>query len=124
MADYHLMGNAHIHLVRNRVTMIKGAINTMNITESESHSSPLFTCPMIPHDQQAFVDELLQEILFPSSTEKFVKIETRSRCKPHQIVYLKQFIFTPNHVFIPGNYPVEELPDSAFEMGLVGVIIS
>ncbi len=124
MADYHLMGNAHIHLVRNRVTMIKGAINTMNITESESHSSPLFTCPMIPQEEQAFMDELLQEIIFPSSTEKFVKIETRSRCEPHQIVYLKQFVFTPNHVFIPGNYPVEELPDSAFEMGLVGSIIS
>jgi hypothetical protein len=34
---------------------------------------------------------------------------------------LQQFVFTPNHVFTPGNYPVEELPDSAFEMGLVGV---
>jgi hypothetical protein len=124
MADYPLMGNAHIHLVRNRVTMIKGSINTMDITESESYSSPLFSCPMIPDDQQAFVDQLLQEIIFPSSTEKFVKIETRSRCNPHQIVYLKQFVFTPNHVFIPGNYPVEELPDSAFEMGLVGSIIS
>jgi hypothetical protein len=106
------------------MTMIKGSINTMDLTESESHSSPLFCCQMIPDDQQAFVDELLQQIIFPSPTDKLVKLETRSRCEPNQIVFLTQFVFTPNHVFTPGNYPVEELPDSAFEMGLVGVIIT
>ncbi|NJL48871.1 MAG: hypothetical protein HC929_17135 [Leptolyngbyaceae cyanobacterium SM2_5_2] len=36
-----------------------------------------------------------------------------------EIVELRQMCFTPGGVFEPGYYRVEELPDEAFNMGLV-----
>lgn len=38
---------------------------------------------------------------------------------PGEIVQLKQMCLTPGKVFQPGKYIVGELPDIAFEMGLV-----
>ncbi|HAX76413.1 MAG TPA: hypothetical protein DCY88_11370 [Cyanobacteria bacterium UBA11372] len=38
---------------------------------------------------------------------------------PGEIVGLKQMCLTPGKVFQPGKYIVGELPDIAFEMGLV-----
>ncbi len=38
---------------------------------------------------------------------------------PTEIVELKQICLTPSRVFQPGKYTVEDLPDIAFEMGLV-----
>lgn len=38
---------------------------------------------------------------------------------PQEEVYLKQICFTPGQVFNPGKYFAWELPDVAFEMGLV-----
>lgn len=38
---------------------------------------------------------------------------------PGQEVVLKQYCFTPGRVFEPGKYIVGDLPDVAFEMGLV-----
>jgi hypothetical protein len=38
---------------------------------------------------------------------------------PTQEVVLKQYCFTPRRVFEPGKYIVGDLPDIAFEMGLV-----
>ena len=32
---------------------------------------------------------------------------------------LKQVCFTPSRVFQPGQYTVKDLPDIAFEMGLI-----
>ncbi|MGB3534735.1 MAG: hypothetical protein WBA13_14620 [Microcoleaceae cyanobacterium] len=43
----------------------------------------------------------------------------RGMFAPKEIVELKQVCFTPSRVFQPGQYTVEELPDIAFEMGLV-----
>jgi hypothetical protein len=43
----------------------------------------------------------------------------RGMFAPTEIVELKQICFTPSRVFQPGNYTAEELPDIAFEMGLV-----
>lgn len=36
-----------------------------------------------------------------------------------EIVELRQVCFTPGRLFEPGKYLVGELPDTAFEMGLV-----
>lgn len=36
-----------------------------------------------------------------------------------QVVELKQMCFTPGRLFQPGKYLAGELPDTAFEMGLV-----
>jgi hypothetical protein len=36
-----------------------------------------------------------------------------------EIVELRQLCFTPGRVFEPGKYLAGELPDTAFEMGLV-----
>jgi hypothetical protein len=36
-----------------------------------------------------------------------------------EVVELRQLCFTPGRVFEPGTYLAGELPDSAFEMGLV-----
>ncbi len=36
-----------------------------------------------------------------------------------EIVQLRQLCFTPGRVFQPGKYLAGELPDTAFEMGLV-----
>jgi hypothetical protein len=36
-----------------------------------------------------------------------------------EIVELRQTCFTPGRMFEPGYYRVEELPDVAFDMGLV-----
>ncbi len=38
---------------------------------------------------------------------------------PSEIVQLRQFCFTPGRVFTPGKYIAGELPNVAFEMGLV-----
>jgi len=38
---------------------------------------------------------------------------------PGEVVELRQMCFTPGKVFEPGKYIVGELPDIAFEMGLV-----
>jgi hypothetical protein len=38
---------------------------------------------------------------------------------PGETVQLRQLCFTPGKVFQPGHYLVGELPDVAFEMGLV-----
>ncbi|MEM6425978.1 MAG: hypothetical protein AAGF66_05350 [Cyanobacteria bacterium P01_H01_bin.119] len=36
-----------------------------------------------------------------------------------EVVELRQLCFTPGKVFEPGKYLAGELPDTAFEMGLV-----
>ncbi|WP_445173495.1 hypothetical protein [Microcoleus sp.] len=38
---------------------------------------------------------------------------------PGEVVRLKQPCFTPGRLFEPGKYNADELPDIAFEMGLV-----
>ncbi|MGQ4649685.1 hypothetical protein [Lyngbya aestuarii] len=43
----------------------------------------------------------------------------RGMFAPGKIVQLRQVCFTPGRVFQPGRYLVGELPDIAFEMGLV-----
>lgn len=43
----------------------------------------------------------------------------RGMFAPSEIVQLKQYCFTSVRAFAPGNYPAGELPDTAFEMGLV-----
>lgn len=43
---------------------------------------------------------------------------------PTEIIELKQICFTPSRVFQPGKYKAEELPDIAFEMGLVQKVSS
>lgn len=37
----------------------------------------------------------------------------------NEVVELRQVCFTPGRVFNPGHYVAGELPDIAFEMGLV-----
>jgi hypothetical protein len=43
----------------------------------------------------------------------------RGMFAPGELVELRQMCFTPGRVFQPGKYIVGELPDVAFEMGLV-----
>ena len=43
----------------------------------------------------------------------------RGMFAPGEVVALRQICFTPGKVFQPGKYIVGELPDVAFEMGLV-----
>lgn len=43
----------------------------------------------------------------------------RGMFAPSEVVKLKQYCFTFERVFAPGNYTAEELPDTAFEMGMV-----
>lgn len=43
----------------------------------------------------------------------------RGMFTPGEVVQLRQMCFTPGRVFEPGKYIVGELPDIAFEMGLV-----
>ncbi|MEZ2238157.1 hypothetical protein [Microcoleus sp.] len=43
----------------------------------------------------------------------------RGMFAPGEIVQLKQPCFTPGRLFEPGKYQVSELPDVAFDMGLV-----
>lgn len=43
----------------------------------------------------------------------------RGMFAPGEVVELRQMCFTPGKVFQPGKYIVGELPDIAFEMGLV-----
>ena len=38
---------------------------------------------------------------------------------PGEVVRLKQPCFTPGRLFEPGKYNADELPDIAFDMGLV-----
>ena len=44
---------------------------------------------------------------------------SRSMFLNTEIVELRQSCFTPGRVFEPGKYIAGELPDTAFEMGLV-----
>lgn len=43
----------------------------------------------------------------------------RGMFDPSEVVELRQICFTPGKVFSPGKYIAGELPDVAFEMGLV-----
>lgn len=43
----------------------------------------------------------------------------RGMFAPGEVVKLRQMCFTPGKVFQPGKYIVGELPDIAFDMGLV-----
>lgn len=43
----------------------------------------------------------------------------RGMFTPSELVELRQMCFTPGRVFQPGKYIAGELPDVAFEMGLV-----
>jgi len=43
----------------------------------------------------------------------------RGMFSPGELVQLKQPCFTPGRLFEPGKYNADELPDIAFEMGLV-----
>jgi|JI71714BRNA_FD_contig_21_7615178_length_467_multi_7_in_0_out_0_2 hypothetical protein len=43
----------------------------------------------------------------------------RGMFAPMEVVLLKQPCFTPGGLFEPGKYPVQDLPDIAFDMGLV-----
>ncbi len=43
----------------------------------------------------------------------------RGMFEPTEVVQLKQPCFTPGRLFEPGRYIVGDLPDIAFEMGLV-----
>lgn len=43
----------------------------------------------------------------------------RGMFAPGEVVQLRQMCFTPGKVFQPGKYIVGELPDIAFDMGLV-----
>ena len=43
----------------------------------------------------------------------------RGMFAPGEVVQLRQMCFTPGRVFQPGKYIVGELPDIAFDMGLV-----
>lgn len=44
---------------------------------------------------------------------------SRSMFLNTEIVELRQMCFTPGRVFEPGKYIAGDLPDTAFEMGLV-----
>ncbi len=44
---------------------------------------------------------------------------SRSMFLETEIVVLRQICMTPSRLFEPGKYIAGELPDSAFEMGLV-----
>lgn len=43
----------------------------------------------------------------------------RGMFDPGEVVELKQICFTPSKMFQPGKYIAGDLPDTAFEMGLV-----
>ncbi|MDB9512454.1 hypothetical protein PN499_14780 [Kamptonema animale CS-326] len=43
----------------------------------------------------------------------------RGMFAPGEVVQLKQPCFTPGRLFEPGRYIVGDLPDTAFDMGLV-----
>ncbi|GAB4226892.1 MAG: hypothetical protein Kow00121_55340 [Elainellaceae cyanobacterium] len=43
----------------------------------------------------------------------------RGAFSPDEVVELRQMCFTPGRIFEPGKYIVGDLPDLAFEMGLV-----
>jgi hypothetical protein len=43
----------------------------------------------------------------------------RGMFDPGEMVELRQICFTAGKVFSPGKYIADELPDTAFEMGLV-----
>ncbi|NET60515.1 MAG: hypothetical protein F6K47_31570 [Symploca sp. SIO2E6] len=43
----------------------------------------------------------------------------RGMFTPGEVVELRQMCFTPGRVFEPGKYIAGELPEIAFEMGLV-----
>jgi hypothetical protein len=41
---------------------------------------------------------------------------------PTEVVQLRQICFTPGRIFEPGKYIAGDLPDIAFEMGLVDTL--
>lgn len=41
---------------------------------------------------------------------------------PSEVVQLRQICFTPGRIFEPGKYIAGDLPDIAFEMGLVDAL--
>jgi hypothetical protein len=41
---------------------------------------------------------------------------------PTEVVQLRQICFTPGRIFEPGKYIAGDLPDIAFEMGLVDAL--
>jgi hypothetical protein len=43
----------------------------------------------------------------------------RGMFAPGEVVQLRQMCFTPSKMYQPGKYIVGELPDIAFDMGLV-----
>lgn len=43
----------------------------------------------------------------------------RGMFTPEEVVELRQVCFTPGRIYEPGKYIVGDLPDIAFEMGLV-----
>jgi len=47
----------------------------------------------------------------------------RGMFSPGEVVRLKQPCFTPGRLFEPGKYNVDELPDIAFDMGLVDHVL-
>lgn len=47
------------------------------------------------------------------------RIFSRSTFLPQEVVELRQTCFTPARVFNPGKYIAGQLPDIAFELGLV-----
>lgn len=44
---------------------------------------------------------------------------SRSMFLPGEVVQLRQLCFTPGRMFQPGKYIAGDLPDVAFDMGLV-----
>ncbi|NJR50246.1 MAG: hypothetical protein HC780_12430 [Leptolyngbyaceae cyanobacterium CSU_1_3] len=44
---------------------------------------------------------------------------SRNMFLPSEVVQLRQMCFTPGKMFQPGKYIAGELPDVAFDMGLV-----
>jgi hypothetical protein len=44
---------------------------------------------------------------------------SRTMFQPGEVVELRQMCFTPGRLYEPGKYIVGDLPDLAFEMGLV-----
>jgi hypothetical protein len=47
---------------------------------------------------------------------------SRTAFSPGDIVELRQICFTPGRIFEPGKYIAGDLPDIAFELGLVEIL--
>jgi hypothetical protein len=46
----------------------------------------------------------------------------RSTFLPNEVVELRHICFTPGRIFEPGKYIAGDLPDIAFELGLVEIL--